>query len=117
MFTCPVCYYTKMQDPPMDYNICECCGTEFGNDDEMYSHEELRAKWIEGGATWFFKSAPIGWNPWTQLGRVQTSCGITIRANVEPLPYNGALTFYGSPGLTIQKTFDVTNDYVLARAA
>jgi hypothetical protein len=96
-----------MQDPPMDYNICECCGTEFGNDDEMYSHEELRAKWIEGGATWFFKSAPIGWNPWTQL----------IRANVASLPYDGALTFYGSPGLTIQKKFNVTNENVLACAA
>jgi hypothetical protein len=78
-----------MQDPPMNYNICECCGTEFGNDDEMHSHEELRAKWIEGGAKWFFRSAPIGWNPWTQLFKANVSMG--------QLPYETAFSLYGSP--------------------
>ena len=39
-----------MQDPPRDYNICECCGTEFGNDDDVHTHEVLRVQWIDTGA-------------------------------------------------------------------
>jgi hypothetical protein len=95
-----------MQDPPVDYNICECCGTEFGNDDEVYSHEELRNRWIENGANWFFGSAPVGWNPWTQL----------LSAYVGLLPYGGYPSFYGSPVSETQKSFDLTSDF-LARAA
>jgi hypothetical protein len=56
-----------MQDEPQGYNICECCGTEFGNDDDEYSHDELRAQWIARGAQWFFRTPPVGWNPWLQL--------------------------------------------------
>jgi hypothetical protein len=95
-----------MQDPPIDYNICECCGTEFGNDDSLYSHEELRARWIENGANWFFKSAPVGWNPWTQL----------LKANMGLLPYDFALTLSGSPVLETNKTFDVPNDFLASAA-
>ncbi|MGA9668031.1 MAG: hypothetical protein WBQ94_02420 [Terracidiphilus sp.] len=94
MYTCPVCYYTGMQDPPRDYNICECCGTEFGNDDEALSHEELRARWIESGARWFFRSAPVGWNPWTQL----------FAANVGVLYHYGSLPVYGGAELETVKT-------------
>ena len=67
MFTCPVCFYDKLEDPPSDYNICECCGTEFENDDCDTSHDELRDKWVKNGARWFFGAAPMGWNPWAQL--------------------------------------------------
>ena len=93
MYTCPVCYYIGMQDPPRDYNICECCGTEFGNDDEALSHEELRTRWIESGAKWFFRSAPVGWNPWTQL----------FMANVGTLLYDGIPTMYGGAVLETAK--------------
>lgn len=65
--TCPVCAYGKLPYPPHDYNICPCCGTEFGNDDAASSHHQLLGMWIAGGANWFFGSAPENWNPWRQL--------------------------------------------------
>lgn len=51
----------------MEYHICPCCSTEFGNDDDVYSIEQLREMWIAGGANWFFGAPPQGWNPWLQL--------------------------------------------------
>jgi hypothetical protein len=75
MFTCPVCYYDRLEDPPADYNICECCGTEFGLDDDGRSWEELRAEWLGSGARWFFEQPPPFWNPYMQL----------FRANFPPL--------------------------------
>lgn len=65
--TCPVCLYPNLPYPPRDYHICPCCGTEFGNDDAEYSHDQLREMWIAGGARWFFARAPEEWNPWVQL--------------------------------------------------
>jgi len=65
--TCPVCAYPDMPYPPADYNICPCCGTEFGNDDAMLSHDQLRAQWLANGAGWFFGNPPVGWNPYMQL--------------------------------------------------
>jgi hypothetical protein len=73
MFTCPVCFYNRLQDPPRDYNICECCGTEFGNDDDLASWEDLRAEWINRGARWFFDRPPLLWNPYTQLYRANVA--------------------------------------------
>ncbi len=84
MFTCPVCFYGAMPDPPTDYNICPCCGTEFENSNADCSYDELRADWIVRGTPWFFRNAPQGWNPWLQL----------LEANVVP-PYDGAVMFYG----------------------
>jgi hypothetical protein len=74
MFTCPVCFYNRLQDPPEDYNICVCCGTEFGNDDEFRTYTELRQHWIATGAKWFFCEPPLFWNPWKQL----TDAGATL---------------------------------------
>ncbi len=85
MFTCPVCFYNEMEDAPRDYNICECCGTEFGSDDEEHSTEELRAHWLAQGATWFFGTEPRGWNPYVQL----------LKANVGLLPYHVKQQLYG----------------------
>jgi hypothetical protein len=65
--TCPICAYPDMPYPPADYNICPCCGTEFGNDDALLSHNELRDQWLAGGAAWFFGNPPVGWNPYWQL--------------------------------------------------
>jgi hypothetical protein len=127
MYTCPVCYYTGMQDPPRDYNICECCGTEFGNDDEALSHEELRTRWIESGAKWYFRSAPVGWNPWTQLftanvgvvlyfgahgvyGGAELETAKTLySANLGPFTYGGAFTMYGGTDPEIAKTLYPAN--------
>jgi hypothetical protein len=65
--TCPVCAYPDMPYPPSDYNICPCCGTEFGNDDAIASVDELRARWIEHGAPWFYGVSPLGWDAVLQL--------------------------------------------------
>jgi hypothetical protein len=66
-YRCPVCFFDKLPYPPVDYHICPCCGTEFGNDDAEFSHNQLREMWIAGGANWFFGHAPEHWNPWAQL--------------------------------------------------
>lgn len=65
-YQCPVCGF-DMSYPAAEYNICPCCGTEFGNDDALSTHEELRARWIGSGAPWFFRAPPPTWNPWQQL--------------------------------------------------
>ncbi len=84
MFTCPVCFYDKMPDAASDYNICPCCGTEFGVDDELMNHAQLRQYWISTGAKWFFNEPPLTWNAWFQL----SIAGV-------PLPYASAVTFGG----------------------
>lgn len=68
---CPVCGY-RLQFPPSDYNICSCCGTEFGYDDGCLSHEELRAEWLRAGVAWWspVESAPEGWDPYTQVSNL-----------------------------------------------
>jgi hypothetical protein len=65
--TCPVCAYNKLPYAPRDYEICPCCGTEFGNDDAELSHQELRQRWADQHAPWFFGEPPEHWNPWLQL--------------------------------------------------
>ena len=66
---CPVCAYRNMPDAPQDYEICPCCGTEFGMDDVERTHEELRKEWMAKGARWFSdeSQAPRGWNAMDQL--------------------------------------------------
>jgi len=69
MHTCPVCGYDALEAPPADFLICSSCGTEFGLDDEVRTHEELRREWLRRGAEWFseFRPAAIGWDPYEQL--------------------------------------------------
>ena len=66
---CPVCLYANLPYPPNDYNICPCCGTEFGNDDAFQTHEELRWQWIDSGARWRSRLVlpPAGWDAVRQL--------------------------------------------------
>src|SRR5689334_6774489 len=68
-YNCPVCGYNQLSNPPKDYMICPCCGTEFGNDDFEVSHEDLRKQWLQAGALWFSEhtTKPSEWNPNTQL--------------------------------------------------
>ena len=70
-YVCPVCGYPGLVDPPADYNICECCGTEFGYHDFTASHDELRRRWIEAGAHWHSRSVPEPplWSAAVQLRR------------------------------------------------
>jgi hypothetical protein len=61
-YICPVCGYDKLQYPPYDekgnesFEICHCCGFEFGYDDEhsRFTFESYRIKWISEGASWFY---------------------------------------------------------------
>lgn len=71
MFTCPVCAYDQLPDPPKDWEICPCCGTEFEYDDATKSHAQLRNEWIGAGLKWFSRATPPpdGWSGWKQLAR------------------------------------------------
>lgn len=68
-FICPVCAYSNLLFAPADYNICPCCGTEFGNDDFDICHEKLRQNWTRAGAKWWSPNTrpPLNWNAFTQL--------------------------------------------------
>jgi hypothetical protein len=81
-YTCPVCFFDKLSEPPENYSICVCCGTEFGNDDEFLSHAELRQQWISKGSRWFFRQPPAGWNPVQQLTAAYAASGIAQKSRV-----------------------------------
>ena len=68
--TCPVCGYSgDTEFYPHDNQICGCCGTEFGYDDQGLSHRQLRALWVSSGFPWFDaqEARPARWNPYRQL--------------------------------------------------
>lgn len=46
------------------YEICPCCGVEFGNEDcTKESTKQYREKWINEGAKWFeHEKKPLKWN-------------------------------------------------------
>jgi|ERR1041385_7221145 hypothetical protein len=69
-FKCPVCFYPELVNPPKDYAICPCCGTEFGLDDIGETHLQLRAAWIRRGMPWFshYIRPPRTWDPSKQVG-------------------------------------------------
>jgi predicted amidophosphoribosyltransferase len=72
---CPVCGYPDLDEPPFDegghptYNICPCCGTEFGYDDASRAHAQLRDDWIKNGMVWWssYVEPRSRWNPLAQL--------------------------------------------------
>jgi hypothetical protein len=68
-YTCPVCAFDGLEEPPAYFTICPCCGTEFGYHDFVRGHDELRATWIATGLRWHSTviSAPIRWNGFAQL--------------------------------------------------
>lgn len=70
LYTCPVCAYPEMTDPVHEGNICPCCGTEFGYDDDLgVTYQQLRLFWIEQGTPWFSRAVPppVCWDPVIQL--------------------------------------------------
>lgn len=79
-YTCPVCGWPELSEPPYDesgcasFEICPCCGVEFGYDDAVKgeTHERARARWIAGGMKWWSTSrpAPKDWNAPRQLARL-----------------------------------------------
>lgn len=73
---CPVCGF-DWHEPVERYEICECCGTQFGYDDANTSHFELRRRWIERGCPWTgLRPAPSGWNPQKQLELLNDDTGM-----------------------------------------
>lgn len=77
-YTCPVCglrslyehAYDKNENP--SFEICSCCGTEFGYDDFTKSHSVLRKEWMEKGCPWFNESKkPKDWNLENQLANIR----------------------------------------------
>lgn len=76
MFKCPVCGWPNLHEPPRStsgggsYEICPSCGFEFGvtDDDEGYTYEQWRDKWIkEGMQYWSSRQPPSNWDPVEQL--------------------------------------------------
>ncbi len=51
VYICPVCEYGGLEEDPKTrtFEICPQCGTEFGYQDCVTSHEELRKRWIAEG--------------------------------------------------------------------
>jgi hypothetical protein len=78
MNKCPVCGYDELREPAYDcfgdpsFEICPCCGIEFGYEDASRSHESLRNDWIAKGMHWHssVKAPPPGWDPVQQLRSV-----------------------------------------------
>ena len=74
-YSCPVCGFAGLYAPPYDemgcasFDICPCCGTEFGYDDSKTSHSELRRRWIGAGALWSNRTvnAPPAWDAIRQM--------------------------------------------------
>jgi len=88
MNICPICGYTRLQMSPYDehgypsYEICDCCGFEYGFDDdsEGYSFENYREKWINEGFKFSNdKMQPETWNRQTMIKQLE---------NVNKVKYN-----------------------------
>jgi hypothetical protein len=75
MNKCPVCGYNGLDTPSYDgfgnpsYDICDCCGTQFGYHDHSTSFAVLRDRWIAKGMPWHSRAVapPPGWDPVQQL--------------------------------------------------
>lgn len=75
LYNCPVCGFPGLMEPAYDehgyssFDICPCCGIEFGYHDFTRTHAELRKEWIEKGCPWTstIEDPPLGWNAAEQL--------------------------------------------------
>lgn len=65
---CPVCGFdpaTLGEGVFEAWDICPCCGTEFGYHDANRPHMELRRLWMDRGGKWwsaFHSPPPAGWD-------------------------------------------------------
>ena len=72
-YMCPICGYPGLDEPPYDeygcasFDICPCCGVEYGYHDCTTPHVELRQRWIALGMPWSHPPSPSGWDPEKQL--------------------------------------------------
>lgn len=72
---CPVCGYEGLKESPVSrqntpsYEICSCCGFEFGFDHDPFI--AFRRRWIENGAPWFMPNLkPENWELEKQLANL-----------------------------------------------
>ncbi|BCG59454.1 hypothetical protein [Paenibacillus sp. URB8-2] len=79
-YICHVCGYPELNEPPWgingessSFNICPCCGFEYGYDDcQLEAYEKNKQKWINSGAKWFDEDIkPGGWSIDTQLKNIK----------------------------------------------
>lgn len=70
-YVCPVCDYAELDEDPRlhNYNICDQCGVEFGNEaEELYPF--IREAWIAAGRPFWYaridesKEPEIDSAPW-----------------------------------------------------
>ncbi len=88
-YSCPVCGFDRLEEAPYDekgcasFEICPCCGTEFGYHDAKTTHEQLRARWSSSGGRWHSKSLtpPKGWSSEKQI---EKASGILDEASHDP---------------------------------
>lgn len=95
-YRCPVCGFPELRRPPYaaipdepvrdsleppyaryfgepSYDVCDCCGFEFGNDDDPgtalgITFSQYRREWIADGAGWFSPAQrPSDWSLDRQL--------------------------------------------------
>lgn len=72
IYNCPICglpWSEAVDEEEVRYSywICECCGSEYGNDD----NPTYRENWLTQGAPWFEpKQCPVDWNLEEQLRHV-----------------------------------------------
>ncbi len=77
-YACRVCGFLHISPPwgfdgsTPNYNICECCGVEFGYEDCLVkSVKQYRIRWLEGGCKWWSrKHKPENWDLETQLKNI-----------------------------------------------
>lgn len=72
--TCPICGYPDLDEPAYNssgspsFDICSCCGVQFGYNDTRWTHDELRDCWIKLGMSWWSPlPKPQGWDPIKQM--------------------------------------------------
>lgn len=73
MYICPICGWDEMNLSPDDFNICDCCGTEFGFDDFEREDKDLTNIWIKSGMKWWNDAVlpPKNWKPKEQLKNIK----------------------------------------------
>ena len=86
MYTCTVCGYKGFDAPVDEFDICDCCGTQFGYSDAKRSHADLRRLWINAGCQWKSRSRhkPAQWNPYAQMLSAGIADGVILQPSLPP---------------------------------
>lgn len=78
IYTCRVCGLKQdeaqwgIDEQTPTYNICDCCGVEFGYEDcTLIGVKNYRKKWLDGGTKWYRqKYKPDNWSLSDQLSNI-----------------------------------------------